>query len=177
MNFNSYPPPFRQQITNQEAKHKFTDSPDSTESVHDSISLELDPIPIIDLKYPNQLEKQPLGEACKNWGLFRLVNHGIPSTLLTQLQEHTKKLFSLSFESKQALFTSPLSYFYGTPALTPSGTALLRGPKNINWVEGLNIPLSQLSLVQPDDLLSFRYTLLHELSFFFTFIYYFLINK
>lgn len=168
MNFDSYPPPLRQHIfSHQESKHNFIDSPDSTESVQDCNSLVFDPIPIIDLQCPNQL----LGEACKFWGIFRLVNHGIPSTLLSQLQEHSKKLFSLSFETKQALLTSPLSYFYGTPALTPSGSALLSGPQNINWVEGLNVPLSQLSLVRTEDhlLQSFRYTLRHNFFFFFLF--------
>ncbi|KAJ7964210.1 Gibberellin 2-beta-dioxygenase 8 [Quillaja saponaria] len=90
-----------------------------------------------------------LGEACKTWGLFRLVNHEIPSTFLSQLLEEAKKLFSMEFETKQGAFNdSPLTYFWGTPALTPSGEALTRGTQNMNWVEGLNVPVNKLSRFQ-----------------------------
>ncbi|XP_060175665.1 gibberellin 2-beta-dioxygenase 8 [Lycium barbarum] len=108
-----------------------------------------------------------ISEVCRDWGLFRLVNHGIPVTLLNQIQEHANKLFSLPYETKKALFSSstssniigPISYFWGTPALTPSGAALAkqRGPKENNqslqWMEGFNVSLSQLSHIHYQDLL------------------------
>ncbi|KAJ0021520.1 hypothetical protein Pint_32524 [Pistacia integerrima] len=136
-NLGSYPPAFRRQNKERSQKYDPVDEEDS-----------LDLIPLIDLQCIN-LDK--LGEACKEWGLFRLVNHQVPLTLMNQLQEQAKKVFSLSFESKQGLFTSPVSYFWGTPALTPSGTALSRGPNNIHWVEGFNVPLGQLSQFQADE--------------------------
>ncbi|XVF19848.1 hypothetical protein REPUB_Repub11eG0146200 [Reevesia pubescens] len=140
-NLESYPPFFRQlngcssQISSELKNY-------STEDTQDSV-----PIPVVDLQC---LSLDKLGEACKDWGLFRLLNHGIPPSLLSKLQDHANKLFSLSFESKQALLTSPMSYFWGTPALTPSGAAL-RGAININWLEGLNVPLSQLPQFQSED--------------------------
>ncbi|KAJ8559470.1 hypothetical protein K7X08_003528 [Anisodus acutangulus] len=107
-----------------------------------------------------------IGEACRDWGLFRLVNHEIPVPLLNQIQEHAKKLFSLPYETKKALFSSsnnnivsPISYFWGTPALTPSGAALAqkRGPQENNqslqWMEGFNVSLAQLSHLHYQDLL------------------------
>lgn len=113
-----------------------------------------------------------ISEACRDWGLFRLVNHGIPITLLNQIQEHAKKLFSLPYETKKAFFSSssnnivsPISYFWGTPALTPSGASLAqkRGPhensnQSLQWMEGFNVSLAQLSNIQYQDLLleSFR---------------------
>ncbi|CAK7330559.1 unnamed protein product [Dovyalis caffra] len=109
---------------------------------------DFDPVPIIDLQC---LDLDKLGVVCKDWGLFHLVNHDVPLTLLSQLQDHAIKLFSLSFESKQARFTSPVSYFWGTPALTPSGAPLSTGPQNVNWVEGLNVPLKQLSQFEAED--------------------------
>ncbi|XWS74006.1 hypothetical protein CRYUN_Cryun02cG0178400 [Craigia yunnanensis] len=137
-NLESYPPVFRQlngapQIA--ELKNPMEDTQDSA------------PIPLVDLQF---LSQDKLGEACKDWGLFRLVNHGIPPSLLSQLQDHAKKLFSLCFESKQALLTSPMSYFWGTPALTPSGAAL-RGALNFNCLEGLNVPLYRLPQFQSED--------------------------
>lgn len=161
MSFESYPPPFRQPPQNSQSENYTT----TTTTITNTQLKDSDFIPIIDLQCLNQLEneQQYFEDACKNWGLFRLVNHGVPPTLLSQLQDHAKKLFSLSFESKQALFTSPLSYFWGTPALTPSGAAL--SSQNINWVEGLNVPLCQLSQIQTPQnhtgtLASFRYSAL-----------------
>jgi len=134
-NLNSYPPILRQ-LNNQ---------PQNLYDPNDIIE-DPDPIPTIDLKC---LEHKKLDEACKEWGLFRLVNHGVPITLLEQLQDLTKQLFSLSFESKQeACNESPIKYFWGTPALTPSGKAITKGPQNINWVEGFDVPLSQLTHFQ-----------------------------
>ncbi|KDP20331.1 hypothetical protein JCGZ_06417 [Jatropha curcas] len=154
MNLESYPPVFRQQNT---------ENPQSTDlecinldncTIKEEIQ-EFGPVPVIDLQ---SLNLDNLEEACRNWGLIRLVNHGIPLTLLTQLQEQSKKIFSFSFESKQSIISNPLSYFWGTPALTPSGTALEKAPKNMNWVEGFNVPLSQISQFQAGDptLESFR---------------------
>ena len=134
-NFESYPPPFRPQ-NNQ----NFDGSADPIQDPDDY------PVPSIDLQC---LSHDKLEEACKDWGLFRLVNHGIPSNLFSQIQELAKQLFSMSFDSKQAASASPITYFWGTPALTPTGTALKRGTQSINWVEGFNVPLCQLSLFQP----------------------------
>ncbi|KAF2285636.1 hypothetical protein GH714_006106 [Hevea brasiliensis] len=149
MNLESYPPVFRQQSESPHVQAQAqAQSSDLDDIAKESIQ-EYDPIPFIDLQCLNLDE---LGEACKHWGLFRLVNHGIPLTLLRQLQDHSKKIFSLSFESKEALvISSPMSYFWGTPALTPSGDSLSRGPQNINWVEGFNVPLGQLSQFQAED--------------------------
>ncbi|XWS52974.1 hypothetical protein CRYUN_Cryun11dG0118100 [Craigia yunnanensis] len=145
-NLESYPPVFRQLYgAPQISELKNYSMEDTTQ---DSVSIPLvDPIPQVDLQC---LSLDKLGEACKDWGLFRLDNHGIPPSLLSKLQDQAKMLFSLSFESKQALLTSPMSYFWGTPALTPSGAAL-RGALNINWLEGLNVPLSQLPQFQSED--------------------------
>lgn len=136
LNIASYPPLFRQPIQS-------IDPDDSIKEISDS-----DYLPLIDLEC---LNLDTLDDACKDWGLFRLVNHGVPITLLNQLEDHARKLFSLSFESKKAVFVNPISYFWGTPALTASGEALSRGPQNVNWVEGFNVPLSQLSQFQDDD--------------------------
>ncbi|KAK6159114.1 hypothetical protein DH2020_006428 [Rehmannia glutinosa] len=93
--------------------------------------------------------------------MFRLVNHGVPRNLLTQLHEDAHKIFSLSFEYKQGLFTSPILYFWGSPALTMSGNAKQTGPcvkDNLNWLEGFNVPLNKTSQFQYEDPLleSFR---------------------
>ncbi|KAK8596216.1 hypothetical protein V6N13_000862 [Hibiscus sabdariffa] len=137
-NLGSYPPVFRQ--LNSVVPQPKSYSMDDTQV---SVS-----VPTVDLQC---LSLHKLDEACENWGIFRLVNHGIPSTLLSKLQHHAKMLFSLSFESKQALITNPMSYFWGTPALTLSGAALKSASSNMNWLEGLNVPLRQLPQIQSED--------------------------
>ncbi|XP_030464224.2 gibberellin 2-beta-dioxygenase 6 [Syzygium oleosum] len=143
---SSYPPLFRQPRDSAPAVDPDGgDSRTATNPIH-----EPDPIPVVDLQRLD-VEPERLGEACREWGIFRVVNHGVPLDLLTRLRSHARRLFSLPFESKQALFTTPVSYFWGTPILTPSGSALLGGAQGVNWVEGLNVPLGKLSLLGDDD--------------------------
>ncbi|EFH40844.1 oxidoreductase [Arabidopsis lyrata subsp. lyrata] len=106
-------------------------------------------IPVIDME---RLDKEILREACKEWGIFRLENHGVPLALTSRLQEISESLLSLPFENKRDLFAavnSPLSYFWGTPALNRSGDALKRGAQasNVTMLEGFNVPLSSLSML------------------------------
>ncbi|CAL0315623.1 unnamed protein product [Lupinus luteus] len=109
----------------------------------------VDPLPIIDLQNLNH-DKNKLDEACKDWGLFRLVNHGIPPTLLTQLHDQAKQVFSLSFESKKDSFDgSIVNHFWGTPALTSSGIGVTSDHQKTNLFEAFHVPLSQLSQFQP----------------------------
>lgn len=141
----SYPPMLRKPI----------DKCNSSVTPEKTIN-EIDSIPIVDFE---RLGLDDLHDACKHWGLFRLVNHGVPLHLMTQLHEHARNLFSLSFESKKEL---PVSYFWGTPALTPSGSALNGSVQNVNWLEGFNFPVTQLSHIdaQNPTLNDFRYCML-----------------
>ncbi|XP_006350843.1 gibberellin 2-beta-dioxygenase 8 [Solanum tuberosum] len=171
--FESYPPLFRPPPNIPQIQES---NSDETES------LLLDShIPVIDYfkcttptirttKYQDVNEDRNLiSEACRDWGLFRLVNHGIPITLLNQIEEHAKKLFSLPYETKKAFFAnstsssnfvSPISYFWGSPALSPSGAALApkkgaqeNNNQSLQWMEGFNVSLAQLSNIHYQDLL------------------------
>ncbi|MBA0719781.1 hypothetical protein Golax_007432 [Gossypium laxum] len=145
-NLESYPPVFRQ--LKASTPPQLAELNNNSNSMGDTIqaSSSVD-IPVVDLEC---LSLEKLGEVCKEWGIFRLVNHGIPPSLLSKLEEHVKRVLSLSFESKQALLTNPLSYFWGTPLLTPTGAAL-RGSLNINWLEGINVPLCHLQQFESED--------------------------
>ncbi|KAH0906767.1 hypothetical protein HID58_038594, partial [Brassica napus] len=105
---------------------------------------------VLDLE---RLDKQIL--ICKESGIFRLENHGVPLKLTSQLQEISESLLSLPFEEKQELFAavnSPLLYFWGTPALNRSGDAFKRGTQAsyVNMVEVFNVPLSSLPKLPRD---------------------------
>ncbi|XP_010483466.1 PREDICTED: gibberellin 2-beta-dioxygenase 8-like [Camelina sativa] len=144
----SYPPAFRRVISDG-------DPLATVEEVEPVLVQDEDiQIPVIDLE---RLDKDILREACKEWGIFRLVNHGVPLALTSRLQEISGLLLSLPFETKRELFAtvkSPLSYFWGTPALNPSGDALKRGSQasNVHMLEGFNVPLSKLpTFISCDD--------------------------
>lgn len=60
-------------------------------------------IPLIDLHQPPHLLRQQLYAACSTWGFFQLINHDIPSSLLSQFREAMSRFFSLPYESKLKL--------------------------------------------------------------------------
>lgn len=143
--FESYPHQFR---PTQQARVEQVDEDDSIS--RESEGLRVDErdgylVPVLDAQRVMLQDWQLLGKACREWGVFRLVNHGIPPALLTQIQDQAKQLFSFPFEAKQAMVstTSSISYFWGTAALAPSGAPLPL--PNVDRIEGFNVPVSQLS--------------------------------
>ncbi|KAK7276007.1 hypothetical protein RIF29_17137 [Crotalaria pallida] len=141
-------PPVLRHLNDQQAPSVALDADEGSNLTLDEA---LDPLPIIDLQSLNHDDgKNNLDEACKNWGLFRVVNHGIPPTLLSQLHEQAKQVFSLSYKDKQSCCDgSPVNYFWSNPALTPSGTAVTSEYQSPNLFEAFNVPLPQLSQFQP----------------------------
>ncbi|XP_028802353.1 gibberellin 3-beta-dioxygenase 1-like [Neltuma alba] len=94
--------------------------------IHGSIS-----IPVVDLTDPNAMESIRL--ACEEWGIFQLKNHGIPLSLLKQVDDEIKHLFSLPSEQKlKALRRRPGTTGYGPAAISPFF------PKSM-WHEGFVI--------------------------------------
>lgn len=137
-NTESYPPEFRPLMSDPTEPEK------AVEPVLER-SKDID-IPVIDLEC---LDMEKLREACKNWGIFHLEKTGIPSTLMLEVKEITESLLSLPFEEKRKLFgdNSPLSYYWGTRTVSPSGKAVERAPQESSGhlFEGINVPLASLS--------------------------------
>ncbi|KAL9275430.1 Gibberellin 2-beta-dioxygenase 8-like protein [Drosera capensis] len=101
-----------------------------------------DRLPIID---PAHSPSLALSSACRDLGIFRLINHGIPANLLNSLNDRVKRLFDLDFESKKELFGGDVvRYFWGTPALTSSGDEMRRGVRRVDWVEGFNVRVGEV---------------------------------
>ncbi|KAH9318871.1 hypothetical protein KI387_020640 [Taxus chinensis] len=55
-------------------------------------------IPIIDL---DKSSPQEVEQACKNWGFFHLINHGVPDHLVSRLESAAADFFSLPAEEKR----------------------------------------------------------------------------
>ncbi|KAG1339086.1 gibberellin 2-beta-dioxygenase 6 [Cocos nucifera] len=121
----SYPPLFRRPDPDTGSSRDADQQPAPANPVFE--------VPVIDLEH---LDPVRLEEVCRSVGLFRIANHGVPSALMDRLLDQARVLLSLPFESKQTLFSDPMSYIWGTPSL---GAKL----SNLNWVEGFHIPLGQ----------------------------------
>ncbi|XP_047947023.1 gibberellin 2-beta-dioxygenase 6 [Salvia hispanica] len=157
MNFSSYPPFFRPnhngQLHSVEQNSLEFDSDSSPQSAR---------LPLMDFE---ALDRAHLSEVCREWGMFRLTNHGVPAELLSQLHDHANELFSRDFESKEGIIpTTPMLYFWGNPALTMSANAHHKASPSDNyhnWLEGLNVSLNNISHSHYQDPLleSFRFLL------------------
>ncbi|KAE8680044.1 Protein SRG1 [Hibiscus syriacus] len=69
-------------------------------------------IPVIDMQKlvsvgPNNPEVEKLDFACKEWGFFQLVNHGVDSALLENLKAEIDAFFKLPMEEKKKWWQSP----------------------------------------------------------------------
>ncbi|KAL2227429.1 UNVERIFIED_CONTAM: putative 2-oxoglutarate-dependent dioxygenase, partial [Sesamum indicum] len=87
-------------------------------------------IPLIDLGglHDDSLREATLGhvsEACREWGFFMVVNHGISDELLDRAREVWRQFFHQPMEVKQAYANSPKTYEgYGSRLGVEKGAVL-----------------------------------------------------
>ncbi|KAK6145509.1 hypothetical protein DH2020_022329 [Rehmannia glutinosa] len=72
-------------------------------------------IPLIDLKgiYNDNSREKILGhvsDACRDWGFFQVVNHGVRPELMDRAREVWRRFFHEPMEVKQAYANSPTTY-------------------------------------------------------------------
>ncbi|KAK7325199.1 hypothetical protein VNO77_29357 [Canavalia gladiata] len=93
-------------------------------------------VPVIDLNDPNA--SKLIGHACKTWGVYQVVNHGIPTRLLDEIQWVGQSLFSLPSHQKHKVARSPDGVAgYGLARLSSFFPKLM-------WYEGFTIAGSPL---------------------------------
>lgn len=98
-------------------------------------------LPTLDLEHESSSRfTEQLAAACRDHGVFRLVNHGVPADLTARLFRLTRDLLDTDPAEKPKL----PGYFWGTPALS------LR-VKDLNWVEGLHLAPDNASADSPPD--------------------------
>ncbi|KZV31646.1 gibberellin 3-beta-dioxygenase 1 [Dorcoceras hygrometricum] len=116
-----------------------------TESV-DLLSVDESDVPIIDLHAPDAVEL--VGNACRKWGMFQVINHGVPRSLLGDAESHVRRLFGLPAHRKlQALRSPGGATGYGVARISPFFSKLM-------WHEGFTIMGSSLEhakLLWPQD--------------------------
>ncbi|XP_075507901.1 jasmonate-induced oxygenase 1-like [Primulina tabacum] len=66
-----------------------------------------------------------VGYACREWGFFQVVNHGVSQELMARTQEAWREFFKLPMEEKQKLANSPSTYEgYGSRIGVEKGISL-----------------------------------------------------
>ncbi|OWM75246.1 gibberellin 3-beta-dioxygenase 1-like [Punica granatum] len=103
-------------------------------------------LPVIDL---GDLDaSKMMGQACESWGMFQVINHGIPSTLFRDVESEARAFFSLAAEEKMKALRSP-------GGLTGYGVAQIAKYYNkLMWHEGLTIvgsPMDHVREIWPDQ--------------------------
>lgn len=91
-------------------------------------------VPVIDLSDPD--EGKIVGlicEASREWGIFQVINHGIPDAVISKVQQVGKEFFELPQEEKELIAKLP-----GSESIEGYGTRLqkeVEGKKG--WVDHL----------------------------------------
>ncbi|KAH0466308.1 hypothetical protein IEQ34_006411 [Dendrobium chrysotoxum] len=72
-----------------------------------------DELPVIDLMKlldPELIDREELlklGSACKEWGFFQIINHGIPEEVIEKTKDDINKFFKLPLKEKEAIKQIP----------------------------------------------------------------------
>ncbi|CAN1141232.1 Gibberellin 2-beta-dioxygenase [Linum perenne] len=101
-------------------------------------------IPVVDLSDPNA--NFLIDKACREFGFFKLINHGIPLETIHHLESLAIKFFSLP-QSEKDLAGPPHPFGYGNKRIGPNG--------DIGWIEYLllhsNPQLNSLAPLFPQN--------------------------
>ncbi|XP_062181686.1 jasmonate-induced oxygenase 1-like isoform X1 [Phragmites australis] len=83
-------------------------------------------IPVVDLSSPCDPETaRAVSEACREWGFFQAVNHGVPGELLRRARGVWRGFFHQPMEVKQRYANSPVTYEgYGSRLGVEKGAVL-----------------------------------------------------
>lgn len=77
------------------------------------------------------------GEASRQWGICRVVNHGIPADLMKELEIHGLNFFCLSDEEKSKLVSRKTGHSYYT------GNNTQEQRHSLHWAESFVLSLGQ----------------------------------
>ncbi|NP_001274405.1 gibberellin 3-beta-dioxygenase 1-like [Cucumis sativus] len=104
------------------------ETPSSSSHHHTNVNVS---IPLIDLTDPNAISL--IGNACETWGVFQLINHDVPVSLIERAEGETRRLFDLPMTRKLKALRAPGDVTgYGLPRITPFFSKYM-------WHEGFTI--------------------------------------
>lgn len=122
--------------------------PYPSSEIHDEES-----VPVVDLHRPDAITL--IGDASRTWGVFQVINHGVPEGLLLRTEREGRKLFSLPMQRKLAVARPPDGVSgYGVARISCFFRKLM-------WSEGFTVvgsPLDHARQLWPNDHAEFWYS-------------------
>eukprot|EP00249_Psilotum_nudum_P034504 c53629_g1_i1 orf=217-1371(-) len=77
-----------------------------------------------------------MSKACKEWGVFQVINHGIPCDLIQKMETQARRFFKLGLNEKRRVLrgtaVKPLGYTYADVGTTVKN--------DLPWMEALQLP-------------------------------------
>lgn len=108
-------------------------------------------IPVIDLNDPNA--PKLIGQACETWGMFQVINHGVPFELVKKVEFELRRLFALPTHEKcRVLRSADGATGYGSARISPFFEKCM-------WHEGFTIMgscVDDAKVLWPHDYQRFR---------------------
>ncbi|TKY71973.1 Gibberellin 2-beta-dioxygenase [Spatholobus suberectus] len=101
-------------------------------------------IPVVDPTHPDA--KNLIVKACRDFGFFRLVNHGVPLDFMANLENEALKFFKKP-QSEKDRAGPPDPFGYGSKRIGPNG--------DVGWVEYLLLNTNP-DVISPKSLFIFR---------------------
>ncbi|KAH8482689.1 hypothetical protein H0E87_029952 [Populus deltoides] len=103
-------------------------------------------IPTVDLMDPDAVKL--VGHACETWGVFQVINHGIPLDIIDEVESEARRLFSLPTGHKLKALRSPGGATgYGLARISPFFSKKM-------WHEGFTVmgsPVDHARELWPND--------------------------
>ncbi|KAG0626843.1 hypothetical protein M758_2G155900 [Ceratodon purpureus] len=98
-------------------------------------------VPVVDLQGVDgerrHLVVQQIRRACEDWGVFQVINHGVPVALLTAMLQQAKEFFQLPVEEKRKLSTTWVNQTTPQPVLLQGYSSKEYGKCFLQWGEQL----------------------------------------
>nr|GEY07342.1 protein downy mildew resistance 6 [Tanacetum cinerariifolium] len=130
---------------------KYTSLPESyvrpvTDRPNLSQVLDCDDVPVIDIGCGDRrLISKQIGDACRHYGFFQVINHGVPDEIVEKMQQVGRDFFELPLEEKMKLYSED-----------PSKTMRLSTSFNVqkeqvhNWRDYLRLHCYPLDKYSPE---------------------------
>ncbi|XP_052178673.1 gibberellin 2-beta-dioxygenase 8-like isoform X2 [Diospyros lotus] len=140
-------PPFHEKYKNLFSS--FAEKAGNSKAAHENEPVMADECapPVVDLRWlsagdmeQKECCKREIAGAANQWGLFQVVNHGIPREILARIKREQVKLFRIPFHKKanDRFPNLPAEYYrWGTP----TASSLTQ----FSWSEAFHIPLENLA--------------------------------
>ncbi|PWA42077.1 Non-heme dioxygenase N-terminal domain-containing protein [Artemisia annua] len=107
---------------------------------------ECDDVPVIDIGCGDrELISKQIGDACRHYGFFQVINHGVPDEIVKKMQQVGRDFFELPLEEKMKLYSED-----PTKTMRLSTSFNVQKEKVHNWRDYLRLHCHPLDKYSPE---------------------------